>query len=329
MNLISNVAANDDNAIETPALELIGTPGLYDLTHDQYHSDPCAIPSLSCSIARILVRRTPRHAWQAHARFGNVGIVPTRVMDDGSTIHAMMLGQGHLIEPVRAVNGPKHKDAGKPVTAYLTDAAKEERDEIRKMGRIPVLHYRLPELIRCKGAALQQLRAADDGEVFLSPGRNEVTAVSREDDVMLRCLVDRLPDARDLAPGDLKCTEMSVSPGAWDKRLQTEYAFQDAFYRRVLRSAEGFARPPMRFSAIELDPPHGTVITAPDDRLRAIAEAEVEQAIQLWRQCMRTNEWPLFGPQTRWVDAANWQVAQNDDAIEGQPATFGTIRLAA
>jgi hypothetical protein len=315
--------------IETPALELIGTPGIYDLTHDQYHADPCAIPSLSCSIAKVLIRRTPRHAWQAHARFGNVGMVPTRVMDDGSTIHAMMLGQAHLIDPIRAVYGAKHKNAGKPVTDYLTNDAKAERDEIREMGRIPVLHHRLPELIRCKTAALRQLESAEDGEVFLAPGRNEVCAVSREDDVLLRCLVDRLPDAPILAAGDLKCTEMSASPGGWDRRLQTEYAFQDAFYRRTLRGAEGFERPPMRFGVIELDPPHGTVIMSAAETLRTIAEAEVERAIQLWRRCMRANEWPFYGTQTNWIEAAGWQIAQNDDFVVGAPATFGTIKIAA
>lgn len=330
MNQISN-----NTEIVTPALELIGTPGIYDIGHDAYHSDPCAIPSLSCSIAKVLIRRTPRHAWQAHARFGNVGIIPTAVMDDGSAMHAMMLGHGHLVEPIRTVYGPKVKDkkkVGKPVTDYKTQESQDERDEIRGMGRIPVLAHRLPELLRCKGAALRQLEQAEDGAVFLSPGRNEVCAVSIENDVMLRCLVDRLPDDPALGAGDLKCTEMSAAPGGWDRRLQTEYAFQCAFYRRTLRGAEGFERPPMRFGVIELDPPHGTVIMSAGETLRAIAEAEVERAIQLWRRCMRTNEWPFYGTQTNWIEAAGWQIAkaENDnEPIAGEPATFGALRGAA
>ena len=31
--------------------------GLHDLTHDQYHGDPCPEPSLSASIAKILLDR--------------------------------------------------------------------------------------------------------------------------------------------------------------------------------------------------------------------------------------------------------------------------------
>jgi hypothetical protein len=262
--------------------------------------------------------------------------VPSRVMDDGSAMHAMMLDQPHLIDPIRAVYGPKHKNAGKPVTDYLTGEAKEERDEIRAMGRIPVLHHRLPELLRCKRAALRQLADAEDGAVFVSPGRSEVCAVAREDDVLLRCLVDRLPDDPTLSPGDLKCTELSAAPGGWERRLQTEYAFQDAFYQRVLRGAEGFERPPMRFGVIELEPPHGCVTMAALPDLRALAELDVERAIQIWRRCMRTNEWPCYSRQTTWIGAAAWQIARSEEAAEisdaalaahvGAPATFGAVR---
>lgn len=296
---------------------VITEPGIYDVDAETYHSDPVETPSLSCSIARMLVRQTPAHAYQAHARFGSIGITPTAVMDDGSAVHAMVSGQAHLIETIRTVYGPKTKNKdliGTPVRDYKTDAAAEERDEIRKMGCIPVLAHRLPELTKCYHAAMRQLRDADDGDVFLSPGRSEIMAVSREDDVWFRVLVDRLPDDPRLPPGDLKCTQLSAAPGGWERRLQTEYAFQDAFYRRVLRCAEGFSRQPMRFAVVELEPPHGTVIMAAATGLQAIAEAEVERAVQRWRQCMRTGSWPLYPRHTAWVDATAWQAREADDA---------------
>ena len=263
-------------------------------------------------------------------------MIPTRVMDDGSAMHAMMLGQPHLIEPIRTVYGPKHKNAGQPVADYRTDAAAEERDEIRAMGRIPILAHRLPELLRAKGAAVRQLADAEDGAVFLAPGRSEVCAVAREDDVLLRCLVDRLPDDTALAPGDLKCTEMSAAPDGWERRLQLEYAFQDAFYQRVLRGAEGFERPPMRFGVIELEAPHGAVVMAGLPELRELAAIEVERAIQIWRRCMRSGEWPGYPRATRWIGPTAWQVQRAEDAEQisdaaiashvGAPATFGAVR---
>ena len=329
---MTEVSNDNIPALPTP-LSLIGRPGIYEITHEQYHSDPCAVPSLSCSIAKQLIRRSARHAWQAHARFGNVGFQPNAVMDDGSTMHAMLLGQAHLIEPVRAVYGPKVKDKnkiGKPVTDYKTQEAQDERDEIRGMGRIPILAHRIPQLLRCKREALQQIEDAEDGAGFSAPGRSEVCIVSREDDVLLRCLVDRLPDDHALPSYDVKCTELSAAPGGWDRRLQTEYAFQDAFYRRVIHGTRIFAPEPMRFVVIELDPPHGVSIMAADPSLRELAEIEVERSIQLWRRCMRANEWPGYSRKTTWIGATAWQIAQSDDAAaresEGQPATFGSVR---
>ena len=298
---------------------MITVSGIYpEITAEKYHMDPVAVPSLSCSIARMLTRQTPAHAYAAHPRLGQTHeIIPTNVMDDGSAVHAMFAGLQHLIEPIRAVYGPKTKNkdmTGKPVRDFKTAAAQEERDEIRCAGRIPVLRHRLPELIRVYRAAMIGLEQSEDGAVFTSPGRSEVCAVSQEDDIWLRVLVDRLPDDRTLPPGDLKCTEMSAAPGGWERRLQTEYAFQDAFYRRTLKGAENFDRPPMRFGVIELTPPHGVVIMAAAPTLRAMAEAEVERAIQRWRTCMKTGKWPGYPPFTAWVEATNWQMQAADEA---------------
>jgi hypothetical protein len=297
---------------------MINAPGIYEIEAAKYHKDPMPVPSLSCSIARMLIRQTPMHAWQAHARFGAVGVVPNAAMDDGSAVHAMFAGQDHLIEPVRAVYGVKTKDKSKiglPVRDYKTADAQDERDEIRAMGRIPVLQYRHKELKYCYEAIRIQLEKAEDGAVFLSQGRSEVMAVAREGETWLRALVDRLPDDPKLPPGDLKLTELSAAPGGWERRLQTEYAFQAAFYARVLKGAEGHERPPMRFGVGELEPPHGAVIMAAAPSLMMLAEAEVERAIRIWERCMSSGEWPGYPTHTAWVDAKPWQVQEAQEAM--------------
>jgi hypothetical protein len=38
-------------------------PGFHELTEAQYHGDPCPVPSLSASIAKVLVGRSPRIVW--------------------------------------------------------------------------------------------------------------------------------------------------------------------------------------------------------------------------------------------------------------------------
>lgn len=291
-------------------------PGIYDLPEAEYHADPCPQPSLSRGIAQMLIRQTPMHAHHAHPRLGGKGeIIPTKVMDDGSALHSMLLGQGAPIELIRTVYGPKHKLAGKPVADFKTKDAQEERDEIRASGMIPMLPHRMPELLRCKTAMIRQINEQEEGPDFFGPGKSEVTIIWREGDIWLRCLVDRLCDDASLPPYDLKLTEMSAAPGGWERRLQTNYAFQDAFYRRGIKAVRGINPPPMRFIVGELDAPHGVSIMAPAPSLVELAEREVERAIRKWTHCLTTDTWPGYPPYTAWVDATSWQMTQADEAI--------------
>lgn len=293
----------------------VSAPGIYTMSEADYHADCCPEPSLSRGIAQVLVRQTPMHAYHVHPRLGgNGGIVASKVMDHGSALHAMLLGKGADIELIRTVYGPKHKLAGKPVVDYKTDAAAEERDELRASGRIPVLPADMPDLLRCKGAVLRQINAHEDGADFLAPGQSEAVVVWQEDGLWFRIMIDRLPEERHAAPYDLKFTKMSVAPGGWERRLQTEYAFQDAFYRRGIKAVRGIMPPPMRFIVAELDQPHGVSIMACGPSLVDLAEREVERAIQKWRHCVKTDTWPGYPPYTAWVDATSWQITQADEA---------------
>lgn len=293
------------------------TPGVYSMSAEAYHADPCPIPSLSCTIARLLVRQSPLHAWTAHPRMGAVDMEPSRVMDIGSALHAMLLGYREKVRPITATFGPKTKRReliGLPVTSYQSDAAQEERDEIRAAGGIPVLQHEWAGLIGAERAALAQIALADDGAGFSASGASEAVVIAHDDGVWLRCMVDRLPENPRLPPYDLKATKLSAAPGGWERRLQTEYAFQDAFYRRVVHLAGGYEPEPMRFIVVEIDPPHGVAIMAALPELAAIAEKEVDRAIRLWRQCQSADRWPCYPPHTAWISPTSWQVAASDEA---------------
>ncbi len=44
------------------------TPGLHRLEAEACHRDPAPAPSLSSTLARLLLRRSPAHAWHASPR---------------------------------------------------------------------------------------------------------------------------------------------------------------------------------------------------------------------------------------------------------------------
>lgn len=296
----------------------ITEPGVYTLADvNEYHADPCVVPSLSSSIAKILIRQSPLHAWTQHARFGGEEMQATRLMDTGSALHAMMLGYAEKVKRIKATFGPKTKRKeliGLPVTGYQSTEAQEERDLIREYGDIPVLSSEWQLLTRAQTAAREQIGLADDGPAFFGPGRSEAVVVAKDGDVWLRCMIDRLPDDHNAPPYDLKATSLSASPGEWERRLQREYAFQDAFYRRVIRLAGGYDPKPMRFIVVELEPPFGVVIHAAAKTLAETAEREVGRAILRWSECTKANKWPGYPKHTAWVEASMWQMNAEDEA---------------
>lgn len=106
----------------------ITKPGLYpDISNEDYHADPCPEPSLSSSLAKLIVNKTPAHAKLAHPKL-NPDYEPTvsNQFDLGSVAHAMMLHDDRDIVVL-------------DYDAYRSKAAKADRDEARAKGKIPIL----------------------------------------------------------------------------------------------------------------------------------------------------------------------------------------------
>src|SRR4051794_7079341 len=97
-----------------------------DVTADEYHADPCEQPSLSVSIATEMTRRSPLHAWQLHPKLGGLRREPTSAMDDGTLIHALLLGKG--LDRVAVFDVPDFKKK----------AAQEARDSATAEGKCVV-----------------------------------------------------------------------------------------------------------------------------------------------------------------------------------------------
>lgn len=289
-------------------------PGIYEISADEYHADPCPEPSLSRGIAHLLVTRSPLHAYDAHPRLG-AGADPdaSRSMNAGTAIHTMLLGKGPDAVALTATYDAKHKFAGQPVLNYQTKAAQEERDALTEAGHIPCLTTELPIWRRAAAAVTKHLRWHQDGADFFAPGRSEVMIAWQEDGLWLRILVDRLPDDLKAPLYDLKLTDLSAAPGGWDRRLREVYAFQDAFYRRGVAAVRGVAPPPTRFVVGELKPPHGVSVMACAPSLCALAEVQVDRAIRMWRDCVREERWPGYPPYTSHVEAKPWQAQEAED----------------
>ena len=73
-----------------------------DITEEDYHADKlpdwCTGPSLSNSMAKILLDKSPAHAYAAHPRLGGAGrVLPASTLqtfDAGKLAHKLLLGRG-------------------------------------------------------------------------------------------------------------------------------------------------------------------------------------------------------------------------------------------
>lgn len=279
----------------------ITQPGLYSLSNEAYHADPCPEPSLSNSIAKLLLKQSPLHAHFHHPRLNpsRLPLEPTLPMQKGSALHRLILGKGADIEVL-------------PYDNYKTKAAREARECAVAAGMIVLLEKEADEIAHCADAAVQQLKQREDCVELFSPGRSEMTLAWQEDGAWCRGMVDFLPDDPRAPVFDLKGTTKSASPHEWSRSLVQEYRTQDRFYARGLKALRGITPAPMRFVVIEMTPPYAVSVITPAQSLRHVADADVTRAIQTWRRCLRTDTWPGY-PHMAHVEAPAWLLREQEE----------------
>lgn len=288
----------------------IKTPGIYDMPEAVYHADPCVEPSLSNSIARVLLDQSPMHARYAHPRL-NLAREPfevTSAMDFGTALHKLLLGKGAAIVEVKA-------------DAYRSAAAKEARDAARESGSVPLLTEAHDRVHICADAVLSQMKQREDCVEFFAPGRSEAVMIWQKDGIWCRGMVDRLPDDPKAPIFDVKSTGLSANPMEWDRRMVKAYRTQDRFYAQGAKILRGVEPQPMRFIVAEMKAPFAVSVLTSAPTLRSLAEDDVARAQTLWGDCLKWNEWPGY-PHTAHIEAPNWllreaeEQAMRDDALE-------------
>jgi hypothetical protein len=281
--------------VTTPAGErlLPGEPpldaGLHRLPPTRYHADPAPAPSLSSTLARIVLNQSPLHAWTASPRL-NPAWEPTekKVFDLGRAIHRATLGHGgdYIAYPpdLLATNG-----------AASTKAAKAWEAERRAEGLTPLKADEV-EQIETVGAAVAA-RLLDMG-IRIDPDDTEVAALAEIDGTWCRLMADFAPRRRDFIL-DLKSTT-DASPEACVRAVVT-YGLdvQAAHYQAVWEAATGERRR-FLFAFVEKEPPHEVGVVelhdAPGDEADWMedARAKVAHARTVWRDCLEAGSWPGY-----------------------------------
>lgn len=244
---------------------------------DAYHADPAPEPSLSASMAKLLLEHSPMHARHAHPRL-NPEMVERNAdnLDLGQMAHSLILEGEARVVVVEADD-------------WRTKAAREQKTEARLAGKVPVL---AKQWERVRGLVRAFERQAGD---LLGEGTPEVTMLWREERCWCRSRIDYLLSTASIV--DLKTTAGSAHPDKLAKRIfEAGYDIQAAFYSRGVERLT--SRPPRRFifAFLEVDPPHALCLTEVSPASLAMAMRKVEHAIRVWSDCLRTNHWPGYTP---------------------------------
>lgn len=269
-------------------------PGLHQMTADTYHDDPCPEPSLSASLAHVLLTCSPRHAWWAHPRL-NPAFEPDRdeKFDLGTAAHAYLL-QG--ASGFAVLDFPD----------WRTKAAKEARDAARDAGKVPLLAFRWADVQAMAAAAQPQLDAHEDPPRPLAGGAPEQTLVWQEGDVWCRARLDWLHHDRQTVD-DYKTTGGSANPEMWTRGplFTNGYDLQAAFYLRGLQVLYGIAAT-FRFVVQENTAPFALSVIGLSPGALVLAEKKRLYAVDLWRSCLATNRWPAYPTRTCWAELPPW-----------------------
>lgn len=272
---------------------------LLELSSDEYHADPAPEPSLNSTTARVLLSKTPAHAKAQHPRLSDVPLEPrsSEAMDMGTAVHQLLLRD----DRVEVADFPDYRKA----------EARTWRDETRAGGRVPMLTHQWERAQNVAQAVREQMRRLPKPTPFTA-GTPEATLTWEENGAWLRARLDWLRDDFTYID-DLKCTSKTANPHVWEKQIwNMGYDLQAALYRRaVLHTYD--TQPRFRWVVVETAPPYACSVVELSDGDMHAASVKVDAALQIWRECMESGEWPAYPAETHVAYAPGWAKADRDE----------------
>jgi len=271
--------------------EIITEPGIYpDFPEADYFADPCPMASLTQSVAKILLERSPAHAAAEHPRL-------TPVVEDedaekydaakaiGNAAHAMLLGRGRVISE------------GKWST-WQTKEARAFRDTESAAGRLPILSKHLARAQSMMKAARSQLDAGDHAAAFVG-GKAEVMIAWHEGSFWFRSLIDWMADPRTIY--DFKTSGMSCAPHVVAERPSEQgWDIQAAMHERGLDvlDPQGAGRRKHFYVAQENTPPFALTVVRISEADLTMGRKKLAMATDIWKRCLHDKVWPCYPADT-------------------------------
>jgi hypothetical protein len=271
---------------------IISEPGVYEMSADTYHADPVPDGSLSSSGARRLLPPGCPALYryeQDHRRR------PTKDMNFGSAAHKVVLGAGSALVDIDAGN-------------YRTAAAQATRDEALAAGKIPLLP-RERDVVDEMAAALREHPAAR--ALFGGRGGKAEQAlfwVDQPTGIWRRALVDWLPARR---PGRMVLPDYKTCAKA-DPDSISKAVYEHGYHQQAVWYGDGVKALGLAGEVVlvlvfqEKTPPYLVTVVELDVVALKIGAALNRQAIELYRQCRESGQWPGYADDVVRIPLPAW-----------------------
>ena len=267
-----------------------------------YHDDPCPTPSLSASVAKILLSRSPRHAWMAHPRL-NPEYVPvvSDVFDRGQAAHALLLEGEDRIEVI------DYPD-------WRTNAAKDARYAARQLGKLPMLTHQAADVHRMAQVAREAWSLCPDLAGYAQSTGEAEKAIYWQDratGIWCRSKLDWLSADRRLIV-DYKTTDGSASPDDLARKIiSLGYDVQVGAYLDAVASINPGHESKFVFLFQEVEAPFLCSWVSLDPAWLELGIEKWKSAKKLWAECLRSNVWPAYPDRICYLEPPAWAVADH------------------
>jgi hypothetical protein len=259
--------------------------GIYpELDDATYHNDPCPKPSLNQTTAKLLLTKSPMHAWHQHPRLNpHFERENNGVFDLGNVAHRLLLGKGPDIHRINADN-------------YRTKEAQTAKARAYGAGAIPCLERHFQDALHMRDEALSQIREA--GIEWLPEthpdARTELAMIWEEKRTWFRTKIDRLQPGLSI---DYKTTQGASDPQSTMARVMNDgWHIQAAMHERALMTLDPVHYHGCRYLFIqqESNAPYALGVWEMPESILDMGRKDLLLAIDSWRHCILHDEWPGY-----------------------------------
>lgn len=270
-------------------------------------SDTTPIPRLSPSIAKILIEKSPMHAYNDHSLLGgNRADKSSEAKDEGLIYESIIFGFGLDNDRFKIIQADD----------YRTNSAKQLRDEARENNQIPILEKNVQEYLDFGKLLLEKINQQG---IYFDGGEFQKHVEWESSSANCHGFIDYWA-AKTATVIDLKIVS-DASPKKFVRSfVDFGYDIQMAAYIEGIETTmpELAGRVNHLFIACEKEPPHCVQLYNMSGMMMSLGQSKWQWAKDKWAECLSTNHWPGYFEGIGRLEPLPWQI-NYESIIETNP----------